>query len=225
MENLWIFLIILFIVIIIVCLIYAWHDNNNVEKSIQNYRLSCTNVIKVINMDINTYDLHIVQDEQTLQQSTLPNLGEISLCRPNGDYNLIIYKDDSPVLLLDHTSLESSYLILARNHFFLTDNISKGNSAKLAIYNDTENNICVNLSNNKSILYATVEPYSFLEYESDYYHEFTDSRNNFEMEIISISKPVEGEQVEQQVKQLYKKTLSGQNKFIVQVKQDEVNIN
>ncbi|MFO7580826.1 MAG: MBL fold metallo-hydrolase, partial [Nitrosomonas halophila] len=83
-----------------------------------------------------------------------------------------------PVLILDHTSLESSYLILARNHFFLTDSISKGNNGKLAIYNDTEHSVCVNLSSNKSILYAIVEPSSFLEYESEYYHEFADPNNS-----------------------------------------------
>jgi len=221
MDNLWIFLIVLFIVIIIICLIYAWHDNNNTEKSIKNYRLSCANVIKVINMDITTYDLHLVQNEQTLQQSTLPNSGEISVCRPNGAYQLIVYRDENPVLILDHTSLESSYLILARNHFFLTDSISKGNNGKLAIYNDTEHSVCVNLSNNKSILYAIVEPSSFLEYESEYYHEFADPNNSFEMEVIAVFKQDE----QQEVKQLYKKTLTGQEKFIIQVKKDEVNIN
>ena len=213
MENVWAVIIILLVILIIIVLIYIWHNNDS-NNTKQSFRLTCNNVVKVINLDTISYDLHFMQGDNVLNQTTLPNSGEISICRPEGEYNLVVSSNNEPKVILEHKSLESSYLILARGHFYLTDNISKGHNGKLSIYNDTNSAVCVDMVNEKSVLHATVDARGFLECESEYYHQFTDDRQNFTIDVMSIDDE----------KHISQQSVNGRSQFILRINDNNVEI-
>lgn len=170
MEYLWIFLLILFIVLIVIFLIWAWNNNDNDNND--ELKLSCNKIIKVINTNVNSYDVYVTSKGQTISQSTLPHMGESTICKPQGNIDIVATDNKNNTIQLKDIDVETSnFLILADDHSFFTNNLSEGKQAKFHIKNDYNKNVIAIIKVNKSMWTVNVEANGIMQAESKFYHE------------------------------------------------------